>query len=436
VLPGAFPLVGHIPAMYRRLPEVTRRARAEIGPIFWITLGSGMWVAVCTGREALEIFKSKAFTSAHLQTIAPLVAGMSVLAQDGGAHRHLRSALNGPFLPRGLAAGVVGSKPGGPTEPMMGGALGALCAGWCAKGKARVVPDIQDAALAIIFRMIGVDPQELPAWRVQYRDLLLANYGSTRMFPGSPAYRAARARRWIDARFLDIVTAARATPDEGTLLGALTRATDDDGQGLTDAELLDNLRLLVLGGHETIASTLAWMVIQLGARPDLWEALSAEAGAAPEVPATPQEAKAFPFAEALFRETVRAYPPFGVITRKALEPFPLHGQTIPEGALVGVDLWGIAHDPDLFPDPDDYHPARWLGRTSPPTPIEISQFGAGPHFCLGYHLAWLEAVQFAVALAREAKRAGRRPRLRKVPAPIFLPTEHPPAGTVVDFVAG
>jgi cytochrome P450 len=430
VLPGAFPLVGHLPAFYRRLPEVMRRARADLGPIFWITLGPGMWVALCTGLEALEIFRSKAFDSSHLPTVSPLVAGASVLAQDGRAHRHLRSALNGPFLPRGLAAGRVG--------PMMARALGDLCAGWCARGEARIVPAIQDTALAIIFRMIGVDPGDLPAWRAQYRDLLLANLGTTLMFPGSPAYRAARARRWIDARMSAVVAAARAAPDPGSLLGALVRATDDEGAALTDVELLDNLRLLVLGGHETISSTMAWMVIMLAARPDLWDALLAEVGGEAEVPLTPEAARSFPFAEALFRETVRMYPPFGAITRTAIAPFVLHGRTLPRGALVGVDLWGIAHDPELFPDPDDFRPARWLGRSSPPTPLEISQFGAGPHFCLGYHLAWLEAVQLAVALAREARRARRRPALRggRVPQPIFLPTEHPPARTRVDFVPG
>jgi cytochrome P450 monooxygenase len=427
VLPGAFPLVGHIPAFYRRLPETIGWALRELGPVFWITPGSGMWIVVCSGPEALEIFRSKAFDSSHLGAISPLVAGQSVLAQDGGAHRHLRSALTGPFLPRGLGAGAVGS--------MMARALADLAAGWVERGEARVLPEVQDATLAIIFRMIGVDPADLAAWRVQYRDLLLANYGSKLMFPGSPAWRAARAGRWIDARFQEIIAAARAEPDPATLLGVLVRAQDEDGQALTDAELLDNLRLLVLGGHETISSTLAWMAITLAGRPDLWDALAAEVGDDAEIPTTPQAARAFPFAEALFRETVRMYPPFGLITRKAVEPYTLHGRVIPAGTVVGVGLWGLAHDAAVFPDPDEYRPSRWLGRSGPPTSLEISQFGAGPHFCLGYHLAWLEAVEFAVALAREAKRRGRRPGLRggRIPEPIYLPTERPPAKTVITF---
>jgi cytochrome P450 len=263
--------------------------------------------------------------------------------------------------------------------------------------------------------------------------LLLANLGPKPNFPGSPAWRAARAKTWIDARMLELVGRARSAPPDSGLLAALAHGRDDDDRPLSDEELIDNLRLLVLGGHETISSTMAWMVITLGCREDLWRALVEEAGGAAEVPGSPAAARAFPFAEGLFREAVRHHPPFSMITRLCEEPFELHGKTIPKGALVGVDLWGVSHDASLFEAPDDFRPARWLGRSGPPSPLEISQFGAGPHFCLGYHLAWLEAVQFAVALAR----AGKQPRVPggKVPAPIYLPAEHPPAGTLVSFAS-
>jgi cytochrome P450 len=427
VLPGAFPLVGHIPAVVYGLPDLIRRAREQVGPVYWLTMGSSQWILVCTGPEAFELFKSKSFTSAHLPEMAPLVAGNSVLSQDGAAHRHLRSAMNGPFVPRGLSASKVGA--------MMAGALDERVARWIAQGKARVLPEVQEVALEIIFRMLGVDPGELPAWRVQYRALLLANLGIKVMFPGSPAHRAARAKAWIDARFRRLIAAARAAPDAEGLLAELARGKDDDGKGLDDEELLDNLRLLVLGGHETISATMSWIVIMLAARPDLWDALSAEAAQAPEVPTTPQAARAFPFAEGLFREAVRLHPPFGLITRVAVEPCTLHGKTIPVGTIIGIDLWSLGRDAALYPEPDDFRPARWLGRSGGPAPIEIAQFGAGPHFCLGYHLAWLEAVQLSVALARALGRAGKRPRLRgALPGPIFVPTEHPPAKTVVDLV--
>jgi cytochrome P450 family 117 subfamily A len=121
VLPGAFPLVGHLPAFYRDAPAVLRAAHAELGPLFWLAAGPE-WVVSYTGREALDVFKNKSFTSSHLQKLSPLVAGRSLLSQDGDAHRRMRAAMNAPFVPRGLSAGVVG--------PMTASAISARVAAW------------------------------------------------------------------------------------------------------------------------------------------------------------------------------------------------------------------------------------------------------------------------------------------------------------------
>lgn len=428
VLPGAFPLIGHLPAVYKGAPALFRDARKELGNVFWVKAGPGFDLVSCAGVDAIEIFRNKAFTNEHLQEVSPLVARGTLLAQEGAAHRHMRAAMNGPFAPRALSAKTVG--------PMAGAVIAERVARWMDRKQVRILAETRELALEIIFRLIGVSPEDLGAWRRQYGELLLANMGISTMFPGSPAYRAARAKKWLDARFQEIVDAARKDPASETLVRALTLAKDDDGNPLTDQELVDNLRLLVLGGHETMAATLAWMVIMLGLRPDLWDALCAEAKAAASVPASPQEARTYPFAEALFRETVRMYPPFGLITRRALADFELYGHRIPKGVMVGVDIWSISHDPALFDDPETFLPSRWTGRSEPPSSREIMQFGAGPHFCLGYHLAWLESVQLAVALARTLGPRGLRPRIEggRAPEPIFVPVVHPSPKAKIVFV--
>src|SRR5262245_5289833 len=55
ILPGAFPLVGHVPALLTDAEGLLGRARAELGPMFWMTMGPGMWVIHCMGLPALEI---------------------------------------------------------------------------------------------------------------------------------------------------------------------------------------------------------------------------------------------------------------------------------------------------------------------------------------------------------------------------------------------
>jgi cytochrome P450 family 117 subfamily A len=298
-----------------------------------------------------------------------------------------------------------------------------------------VLPDVQTTTLDILFRMLGVPMTDIEPWRRRYRDLILANINIKLRFPGSPAVRSERAKAWIDEQLLGIVAEARRSPERGTLIGALAHARDDDEQPLTDRELLDNLRLLILGGHETISSTLAWTLLYLAHQPELWDALMEEAKRAERIPESPEEARAFPFAEALFRETVRMHPAFGSLTRKSVAPFELYGKTLPVGVLVAVDLWGISHDEGVFPEPMTFRPARWLGRSANPSALEICQFGAGPHFCLGYPMAWLEGVQYGVALAREIGGKGLRPVLRDEDhlRPIYMPTNHPTPKAVVDF---
>lgn len=419
-------MLGHLPMLYRGLPEALAEAR-KLGPIFWIHVGFGTWALICTGRDAIEILRNRAFTSEHLQEIAPLVAGESLLSHDGQAHKHMRSAMNGPFLPKGIASAGAGQ--------VAAQLLSDLTRGWASAKRARVLPEVQTATLAILFRMLGVRIDDIEPWRRSYRDLLLANISIPLRFPGSPAVRSERARAWIDEQLRALIAEAKKEATSEGLIGALVRQNDDDGLPLTEKELVDNLRLLILGGHETISSTLSWILLHLAAEPELWDRLCAEASEHDAVPASLNEAREFPFAEALFREAVRTHPPFGTMTRRSVAPFLLYERPLPLGALIGVDLWGIAHDESLFPDPHAFRPDRWLGRSGPPTALEISQFGAGPHFCLGYHLAWLEAVQLAVALGQEVGRRKLRPVLRSKAdlSPIYVPTEHPARGVVVDF---
>lgn len=426
IAPGAFPLAGHLPALRRDLPGLLRRSHAALGPLFWVTLGRRTWILICRGSPGLEVLQSPTFSSTHLQKGASLVAGRSLLAQDGDIHRRMRGAMHRPFLPRGLAAGAVAR--------LAAAAFTDLVERWLHRGHARLLPEIQEVAISIIFRALGIEAAELSTWRVRYRELLLSNLGIDLDFPGSPMRRATRARAWIDAELRLLVTRARRAPDDGSLLADLARGTDEEGRALADDELVDNLRLLILAGHETISATLAWTVLTLGVRGDLWRTLCDEVPASAAVPTTLEEARRFPFAEALFREMVRMHPPFSVITRIAKQEVVLHGREIRARTSVAVDLWGIARDPAVFERPDELLPARWLGRSGPPSPSEVAQFGAGPHFCLGYHLAWLEAVQFLVALATTLSRAGKKPVFRSpLPRPIFVPTEHPPAAVQVTF---
>lgn len=425
VMRGAFPVVGHIPALATDCLGLFRVAEEELGSHFWIDAGFGLDVLQCVVPEVFAIFKNKTTSSSYMQDTLGTLVGGSLIVHDGVKHEHMRSAMNGPFLPRGLTGAGVGD--------IIAGIVERRVRSWVGRD-VRILSETRESALEVMFRICGITDPDLTAWRRHYEELALLALNIPLDFPGSPRRRGFAGRAWIDERLTAMVRAARSEDPDASLLGALAHARDDQGRPLEERELVDNLRLLLFAGHETSASTMAWMTAILAQRPEVWERLCAEARAADGIPRSPKEARAFPFAEALFRETLRLYPPVPTEARHVIADFELAGRTIPKGVNIGFSIINLSRSRALFDRPDDFVPERWLGRDQAPTALELVQFGGGPHFCLGYHLAWLEIVQFAVTLARELGGRGKRPRLAGPPPRMrYFPLLHPSKSTRVTF---
>jgi cytochrome P450 len=425
-MPGAFPVVGHLPAIAADCLGLQRRAERELGPVFWLESGFGTEQLNCLDPDVFSIFKNKVTTSTYLQSMLPELFGISLIAQDGPVHQHMRSAMTAPFLPRGLTASEVG--------PLLAELIERRVRVWRQKREVKILAETRELVLAVMFRLLGVEESELSEWREHYEDFMLLAINLPFDLPGTPQRRGKRARAWLDERLLGFIRAARARPQATGFLSSLVAGRDEGGAGLSDAELVDNLRLLVLAGHETSASTMAWMVIKMAERPEVWDALSAEAAGAGEVPQAPKDLRQFPYAEAVFRETLRLYPPVCNDSRRALVDFELAGRTIPAGETVNISIIHLSRHSSLYQRGDEFVPERWIGRSDGISPIEMVQFGGGPHFCLGYHLAWMEIVQFAAALALTMRAGGWRPRIvGERPRVRYLPLLHPSSGTRIAF---
>lgn len=423
--PGSFPVIGHIPALMANFPELMRRAERELGSHFWLDCGI-VQILFCLSPDIYALLKNKAASSAFMQETSRDLLGSSMMVQDGAPHRHMRSAMSGPFLPNGLTAAGIGAIFAELAQDKM--------RVWCEQGSIQLLVETRQLTLSLIFRMLGIPMAEAPQWSEKYEALLLLALNLPIDLPGSPYRRGRRAKNWIDERLLGFIRAARSRPREPGLMSALAHAQDEDGTPLSEDELIDNVRLLILAAHETTSTSMAWMTIKLAESPDLWDRLCAEANSAAAVPSTPAELRHFPFAEALFRETLRVYSPMQWNVRQVLADLELGGRQIPAGTHVGISVLHLSRDPALYEQPDAFRIERWLGRKEAITPLETAQFGGGPHFCLGYHLAWMELVQFAVILARSMSARGLRPRLDgPLPALRYFPLLRPPKNTRVVF---
>lgn len=387
VLPGALPFIGHTPLINRYSHDLFKRARDALGPIYAINMGFGRWGVVCEGRPGLDLLRSRDVSSELPRRMVPLLVGVSLISQDGAVHAHMRSAMNESFQPRGLGQARIGEL----TQEIIERHIDS----WLHLPQISLMSEIRKLALEIIFRIIGIEPQDLALWEKWYREFLYGALPIPIALPGFPMWRGQRARAWLTERFLSILATARQADTRRGLLGSLVHGRDDQGQQLTDEELIDNLLFLVLAGHETIASALTSLALVLTQHPDWLGRLQAEAESAGPRPRSHAELARAPIAEALFRETVRLYAPIFMLTRELTQEQTLHGHRLPAGTAVGVPLGRLARDAEHFPEPERFQPERWLRERQAASPIETCAFGIGPHFCLGYPLALLEAVQFA-----------------------------------------
>jgi cytochrome P450 len=211
-----------------------------------------------------------------------------------------------------------------------------------------------------------------------------------------------RQRRAVDEMIYAEIARRRAAPDlaERTdVLSMLLLARDEEGEAMTDAELRDELVTLLVAGHETTATGLAWAFELLLRNP----AVLARAQAAVEAQDTA-------YLDAVVKETLRrrtVVPGVGRVVRG--EPFRLNGYVIPPGIEINPSIAGMHRRADSYPEPTEFRPERFLGEDPPDTYTWIP-FGGGTRRCLGASFASFEMrVVIARVLARAQLRTVGRP---------------------------
>jgi len=247
--------------------------------------------------------------------------------------------------------------------------------------------------------------------------------------PHSPWGKQVRRRQEID-QLLFAEFARRRTVDlagREDILSMLMQAQDEDGQPLSDQHLRDELMTLLVAGHETTATSLAWMLYRILGRPDVLEKLQIELR---EVfgtgPVTPQQINKLEYLEATIKETQRLNPILPVVGRRLKVPTTIAGHTLPAGVVAMPCIYLTHHRPDLWPNPDQFTPERFIGKK--PTPWEFFPFGGGNRFCLGAGFATYEMkVVLAQILSQTTLRLASKRPIRVVRRSITLaPSEGMP----------
>ncbi|HEX8426942.1 cytochrome P450 [Hymenobacter sp.] len=167
---------------------------------------------------------------------------------------------------------------------------------------------------------------------------------------------------------------------------------EDTGEAMREEQLLDEVNILLVAGHETSANALSWLFHLLAQHPAVAGKVRAEMHAVlgsrfPEFEDLPQ----LPYSMQVVQETLRLYPPAWMLDRVALEDDEFQGQPIPKGTLFSLYLYGVHHHPALWPDAEVFRPERFApGAVPAPPPYSYLPFGGGPRLCVGSHFALTE----------------------------------------------
>jgi cytochrome P450 len=192
-----------------------------------------------------------------------------------------------------------------------------------------------------------------------------------------------------------------ACPEEG---GLRPSRRDDGGDRLTDEELRDQLITLLLAGHETTASALAWTLHEVGRDPRQRERARAAALEGDDE-----------WLEALLKESMRLHPIIPMVVRTQMKPATVGGNDNPAGVTVGPTILLTHAREDNHPEPLAFRPERFVGRT-PPTNTWIP-FGGGVRRCIGAGFSLMEgvAVLREIFTAYDVEAAGRDvPKVRNI----------------------
>jgi cytochrome P450 len=326
--------------------------------------------------------------------LGPVLGPRSVLLLDGAEHLRHRKLMLPPFHGERMRE----------YETVMTAAADRAIDSWPVGETFTLLPSMQSLTLDVIGVEAGARQEELKRRVRAMLDpvgnraaILLMMVSGGRLGVTGRVERFQRQRQAVDEMIYAEIARRRAAEDleqRTDVLSMLLLARDEQGEALSDAELRDELVTLVVAGHETTATGLAWAFELLLRNP----AVMARARQAVAEDDTT-------YLDAVVKETLRrrtVVPGVGRVVRG--EPFRLNGYVIPPGIEINPSIAGLHRRADSYPDPTEFRPERFLGEDPPDTYTWIP-FGGGTRRCLGASFA---SFEMRVVIARVLSRAGLR----------------------------
>ncbi len=407
-LPG-LPVVGNLVQFWRDRLSLHRDA-GRIGPIARFSVFGFPIYNVADADIAHEILVDHASSfkkSLGLQFLRNLL-GDGLLTAEGEVHKQHRKLLAPAFAPKRLAA----------YADVMVEETRSQVGRWRPNQRIDLAHEMMEMTLAIAGRtMFGTDVRGSANAVGTGLDLSMRATMAAIALPLPlderwPLRRhrdMKKATRLLDDVVFRLIADGRARgTDRGDVLSMLLLARDDEGTGLTDQQVRDEVMTLLLAGHETTANALTWTWYELGKNPSVLGRLEEEVrSVVGDRPVTADDLTRMPYNLAVLEESMRLHPPAYQTGREVVREVTIGGHRMPPRSTVIIDIRGIHRRAEYYPAPLAFRPERMLGEARKARPRHhYLPFGAGPRVCIGSHFALMEAQ---LALATMVQHARVRP---------------------------
>jgi cytochrome P450 len=325
------------------------------------------------------------------QILEPLIGRQNVILLEGNQHRERRKLVMPPFHGERLKA----------YGEIIQRITQEVIAQWSVNEPLAVRNAMQKITMRVILQAVfglheGERFQQLEQLLGERLDMTANPLASLLLFfPGlrkdfgtwSPGKRIQQLAEATDDLLFAEIQERRANfdPKRVDILSLLLTAQDEAGNGLSDQDLRDELMTLLVAGHETTATALTWAMYWIHSLPEVKEKLLAELNSVSD----PSQLLQLPYLSAVCNETLRIHP-VAMLTfpRRVEKPLTLAGYELEPGMLVMGSIYAIHHRDDLYPQPHQFRPERFLEKQF--SPYEFIPFGGGVRRCVGAALAQYE----------------------------------------------
>lgn len=405
--PKSRPVVGYLPEFRRRPNTFLENFARQYGDLVYFKLGPQHTYLLAHPDYVKEVFVTRQanFTKSRVLQRAKSLLGEGLLTAEGEHHKRQRRLMQ-PAFHRDRLIGYSRQ-------------MSEYAGRWRERWRDGETRDIHEEMMRLTLAIIGAtmfsadvesDAPEVGQALGEILDLFnflfLPFSEYLEVLPIPPVKRMERARAQLDAIIYRLIRERRASgEDKGDLLSMMLLARDEDGEGrMDDQQVRDEALTLFLAGHETTANALTWAWYLLSQHPEAEAKLHAEVDAlGGRLPAF-EDLPNLKYAEMVFAEAMRVYPPVWAIGRRAKEDFPLGDYVIPAGSVIILSPWVTHHDPRWYPEPEQFIPERWTPEEQAKRPkFAFFPFGGGSRLCIGERFAWIEGTLLLAALAAKWK---------------------------------